>query len=57
MCGRSMTFYVREKTSFDVLYNKQAFLNCENYRFKKPTLFAFFQSGYSMVLVKKLKFC
>ena len=37
MCGRSMTFYVREKTSFDVLYNKQAFLNCENYRFKKPT--------------------
>ena len=32
------TFYdvlVREKTSFDVLYNKQAFLDSENYRFQK----------------------
>ena len=42
MCGRSMTFYVREKTSFDVLYNKQAFLDCENYRFQKTHIICIF---------------
>ena len=45
----------REKTLFDVLYSKQAFLNKKN-RFEKPTKLAFLERGYSMVLVKNLKF-
>ena len=47
----------REKTIFDVLYSKQAFLNKKKHRFEKPTKLAFLQRGKSMVLVENWKFC
>ena len=43
----------RKRTIFDVLYRKQAFLDYENIGLKKATKLAFFQRGWSMVLVKK----
>ena len=35
----------REKTIFDVLYSKQAFLNNENIGFKNPQNWHFFSKG------------
>ena len=51
----------REKTIFDVLESKQAFLNKKTHRFQKPTKLAFLQrvhgfGSWSMVLVETLKF-
>ena len=51
----------REKTIFDVLESKQAFLNKKTHRFQKPTKLAFLQrvhgfGPWSMVLVETLKF-
>ena len=43
----------RKRTIFDVLYRKQAFLDYENIGLKKATKLAFFQRGWSMVLVRK----
>ena len=50
----------REKTIFDVLDSKQAFLNKKTHRFQKPTKLAFLQRvhgfrQWSMVLVETLK--
>ena len=52
----------REKTIFDVLDSKQAFLNNKKHRFQKPTKLAFLQrvhgfGPWSKVLVETLKCC